>query len=107
MILSTLRKKKDFQSLKFTQGLFTCPFFVARFRPVPGDDLLFGFIVTKKMGIAVKRNRIRRRLKGAVRGLMQEGFFPQGWHILFIARHRAYDGDFSALVRSMRRGLAL
>jgi ribonuclease P protein component len=38
----------------------------------PGEDARFGFIVSKAVGGAVERNRVRRRLKAACFGLLQD-----------------------------------
>jgi ribonuclease P protein component len=47
----------------------------------------FGLITGKKIGIAVQRNRVRRRLREIVRK-HQEHLAP-GWHWVIIARWRA------------------
>ncbi|MBM7502894.1 ribonuclease P protein component [Agromyces aurantiacus] len=38
-----------------------------------GTDARFGFIVSKKVGTAVRRNLVRRRLKAASRELVDDG----------------------------------
>nr|WP_251858552.1 ribonuclease P protein component [Herbiconiux sp. L3-i23] len=40
------------------------------------DDARFGFIVTRKLGGAVVRNRVRRRLKAIARSLVDQGMPP-------------------------------
>lgn len=59
-----------------------------------------GFTVTKKMGGAVVRNRIKRRLREASRKVMQIYAKP-GYDYVLIARHKALACDFSELVREM------
>ena len=54
-----------------------------------------GITVSKKLGHAVVRNRVRRRLKEVYR-LNEERFSP-GWDIVVVARTRAVDAPFSAL----------
>jgi ribonuclease P protein component len=41
-------------------------------RVVPGDDARFGFIVSRAVGGAVERNRVRRRLKAVCYSLLPE-----------------------------------
>jgi ribonuclease P protein component len=41
-------------------------------RVVPGDDARFGFIVSRAVGGAVERNRVRRRLKAACYSLLAD-----------------------------------
>ena len=59
----------------------------------------FGFSVSKRIGGAVVRNKMRRRLKSAALELDLEG----GWDIVFIARQGARGADFWQLRRSVRR----
>ena len=54
-----------------------------------------GITVSKKLGKAVIRNRVRRRIREAYR-LNEERFLP-GWDIVIVARGKAIDADFSAL----------
>ena len=60
-------------------------------------DARFGFTVTKKMGNAVVRNRIRRRLKEAVRLAGAAAADPQRDFVL-VGRRPALDMPFSDLV---------
>ena len=57
-----------------------------------------GITVSKKLGKAHIRNRIRRRLREIYR-LNEERFRP-GWDIVVVARGRAVDADFSELSRA-------
>jgi len=54
-----------------------------------------GVTVSKKLGHAVVRNRIRRRLREVYR-LNEEKFLP-GWDIVVVARSRAVQADFQNL----------
>ena len=57
-----------------------------------------GITVSKKLGKAHIRNRIRRRLREVYR--LNEEMFQPGWDIVVVARSRALGADFGELTRS-------
>lgn len=63
----------------------------------------FGFTVTRKTGNAVVRNRIRRRLKEAVR--LAEHGAEKGTDYVLIGRNAALTLPFARLVADLRSGL--
>ena len=65
----------------------------------------FGFTVTKKLGNAVVRNRIRRRLRAAV-GLLEPGRARPGYDYVVIAREAALVRPFAALKIDLDAALA-
>jgi ribonuclease P protein component len=64
----------------------------------------FGFTITKKIGGAVQRNRIRRRLKDAV-GRLQDDYAKPGFDYVIVARVASLDCPFAALVADVRTAL--
>ena len=54
-----------------------------------------GITAGKKLGHAVVRNRVRRRLREVYR-LNEDRFIP-GWDIVVVARSRCIDADFQKL----------
>ena len=58
-----------------------------------------GITVSKKLGKAVVRNRVRRRIREAYR-LNEELFLP-GWDIVIVARSRAVEVSFQKLTQSL------
>lgn len=64
----------------------------------------FGFTVTKKLGGAVVRNKIRRRLKSVVRSLDADVVAP-GHDFVVIARTGALKQPYAALAADFRRAL--
>jgi ribonuclease P protein component len=63
-----------------------------------------GFTVTKKVGVSVVRNRIRRRLREAVRLGKKLPLRPDHDYVL-IARREALSMEFSALSLELERAL--
>lgn len=62
----------------------------------------FGFTVTKKLGGAVVRNRIRRRLKAAVTALAALEA-KDGFDYVIVARSAALDRPYADLLADLRR----
>lgn len=54
-----------------------------------------GITTGKKLGHAVVRNRVRRRLREVYR--LNEARFQPGYDIVVVARHQAVNAGFSAL----------
>ncbi len=57
-----------------------------------------GITASKKLGHAVVRNRVRRRLREVYR--LNEHRFAPGWDIVVVARSRCIDADFRKLTHA-------
>ena len=57
-----------------------------------------GITVSKKLGKANVRNRVRRRLREVYR--LNEDKFQPGWDIVVVARSRAVEAPFDKLTKS-------
>lgn len=72
------------------------------------DCTRFGFIVGRRIGKAVVRNRVKRRLREAVRRHLDEA--PAGWDMVFLARAPIVEARFAdienAVVQALRRARA-
>jgi len=79
------------------------PLLVGRFVRNDLDQTRFGFATGKRLGGAVVRNRVRRRIREALR-VMAPSFQP-GWDVLIIARPAIVEADQDALVGALRRVL--
>ena len=63
-------------------------------RGIPGGNRL-GITVSAKLGHAVRRNKIRRRIREIYR--TNEERFAPGWDIVIVARSAAADADYHRL----------
>ena len=64
-----------------------------------------GFTVTKKIGNSVVRNRLKRRLRALVRGVLPEQGIAGADHVL-IGRADGLTRDFETLAADLRKALA-
>ena len=113
MAVETLKKRAEFLRLRGGARTAT-PSFVLETRPrgvardeVSGEapsGVRFGYTVTKKLGGAVVRNRIRRRLKAVV-GLVAPKLARSGHDYVLVARLAAYDRAFPELKKDLERAL--
>ena len=94
---SSLKLNHIFRRLYHTSGQADS-YLVLYARKNRSDCNRVGLTVSKKLGHAVVRNRVRRRLREVYR-LNEEKFAP-GWDIVVVARSRAVEASFAALTRS-------
>lgn len=98
--LLRLRSNSDFQRV-FRDGRSTANRYAAlHFLEHEGDSRL-GIAVSRRLGGAVVRNRIRRRIREAVRRI--EGMVAPGWDLVIVARR----GAMAALFSELEQGIAL
>jgi ribonuclease P protein component len=125
--VATLKKRSEFLRLR-GGARFATPSFVVETRPrissvaspsspeasepaahaTPAaqatDGPRFGFTVTKKLGGAVIRNRIRRRLKAVV-GMVAPTLARSNHDYVLVARLAALDRTFADLKKDLERAL--
>ena len=82
------------------------PGFVLLVRQREDDDpaVRVGLTVTKKIGNAVVRNRMKRRFRALVRDIFPELAIPGADHVL-IGRAGGIERDYAALSSELRRAL--
>ena len=82
------------------------PGFVLLVRPRGDDDatMRVGFTVTKKIGNAVVRNRMKRRLRALARETLPDFGIAGADHVL-IGRAGGIERDYSSLAAELKRAL--
>ena len=84
------------------------PGFVLQVAPVPAEialpDIRVGFTVTRKVGNAVERNRVRRRLREIARLVIPAEARPDLDYVL-VGRQGALVRDFAAMRGELREAL--
>jgi len=83
------------------------PGFVLLVRARADDDpaIGVGFTVTKKIGGAVVRNRMKRRFRALAREILPEAGMPGADHVL-IGRSGGLERDYGLLGSELRKALA-
>jgi ribonuclease P protein component len=90
---SRLTGSKRFSQIHRDGGNTVNRLLVVRFLANGTDQSRFGFMVSKRIGNAVVRNRVKRRLREAVRTCQVK----TGWDVVFIARKGSEKADYQAL----------
>jgi ribonuclease P protein component len=109
MKIETLKRPAEFKRVR-GGARWATPLFIieGRRRSEPVADgapsisgARFGFTITRKVGNAVVRNRIRRRLKEALRTLDAAGIRPDHDYVL-VASRAVHDYPFAGLQDALR-----
>ena len=97
-------RSKDFRRVYDHGSRYSGPFFAAfyaRASEPAGSGPKVGFTVPRSLGGAVVRNRIKRRVREAVR-LRLDRLSPQ-WEIVFNPRRAAIDSPLPDLIREVEK----
>ena len=78
---------------------------VVRFVPNGRDHDRFGISTGRRLGGAVQRNRVRRRVREILRRFPNDT--GHGWDVLIVARPPAVDASFDELRATLERLLGL
>lgn len=99
-----LTRRADF--LAANRGLrVSRPGFVLLVNPNSADAVRYGITVTKKIGNAVVRNRMKRRFRALLADVLPEQGLPASDHVL-IGREGGIERDFGQLREELVAALA-
>jgi len=94
-----LRASRDFQRVYRGGRSWAHPLLILHVRQQPQGQRV-GISVSKKLGCAVRRNRVRRRIRELARLLLPE--WRLGFDAVVVARNQAADAPFEALGDALR-----
>lgn len=100
-----LRSRSEYLSVKKGFKVRNRGFLLVSKRRASGDDIMgIGFTITRKIGNAVIRNRVRRRLREAMRALSKDRLLPSGlsgYNVVIIAYRDLPNFPFSRIVSDL------
>ena len=100
----TLKQNSDFRRL-YAKGKSSANRFLVLYCRRNGRGVnRMGYTVSSKLGGAVVRNRVRRRLREIAR--LNAPALKTGWDIVVVARTRATDAPYAELDRAYRDACA-
>ena len=95
-----LRRSSDFQQVRQNGKFYASPIMVLAFLRNELDYSRFGFVVSKRLGKAVQRNKIKRRMREVTRLCMSR--IEPGFDLVFIARLPIQQANYAEIEQSLR-----
>ena len=109
--LESLKKSNQFRQVLKEKKIHTDYFsiFAAKnfFKAKHKANLLISFVMKKKIGNAVKRNKIRRKLKAIVQKLLKKkGAINKDYTYIVFGKSNAYSQKQDVLLQSMEKSFS-
>src|ERR1700709_2901636 len=102
--MDRLRQRADFLAVANGARMNSAAFVLQARRRDDDGPVRGGFTVTKKVGTATERNRIRRRLRELVKRLDAVSMRPHSDYVL-VGRRAALNRDFATMLDDLRSAL--
>ena len=97
-----LKKRADFLRVASVRRKWAAPGMVLQ--AAKRSDVRVGFTVTKKVGNAVIRNRIKRRLRAIAQEVIP-AYADDGWDLVLVGRNATKERNYEDLRRDLRKSL--
>ena len=101
--ISSLSKIKDFKSL-LTGKKITNKYLTIFFKKLSGKNnkkLNISFVTQKKIGNAVKRNKIKRRLRNIMIEALKKMDLNLSYSYLLISKKKIFDDEFQSIKKTI------
>ena len=95
-----LKKRYEFRQVQLNGRRIHTAHFLIVVQPNASPTTRLGITVTKKVGSAVQRNRIKRVVREVFR--RNRGLFPPNHDVVFIAKRGSDDIDYESLLKELR-----
>jgi ribonuclease P protein component len=102
--MDRLRQRADFLAVARGPRMNSAGFVLQSLPREDDGPIRFGFTVSKKVGTATERNRVRRRLRELVKRLDVIRLRPHSDYVL-VGRRAALSRDFAAMLDELRSAL--
>lgn len=99
--LDRLKKRSDFLYVRDNGRKWVSPTLILQIAPIENDKVTVGFTVTKKIGNAVIRNRVKRRLRSAACDILGAYAKPQMAYVL-IGRKETLDAPADKIRKDLK-----
>ena len=96
-----IKQNRDFKRLYYKGNSYVTPYFVMYTAKGRKNRLRFGITVGKKIGGAVQRNRAKRLITAAFRGLAPN--ISKGVDVIVVARTRVLDVKSTKITELMKK----
>jgi ribonuclease P protein component len=96
-----LKKRYEFRRVQLSGRRIHTPHFLIVVQPNAFDNTRLGITVTKKVGSAVQRNRIKRVVREVFR--QNRSLFPASHDVVFIAKRNAAGVTYDHVLEELHR----
>lgn len=108
MRITSIKKRQDFIRISKSQNKFITPnliLIVDKTNIAATDNSLrVGFTVSKKIGNAIKRNKVKRRLRAAAREIMPK-IAKTSYDYIIIARSQTFYSKFQDILTDLTKSV--